>query len=113
MKGSACGLLLWTFPLALLCGQNIKTGPEVGQPVPGFLAKDQEGRPQTLLLLPNSITPARRRSRACTFATLPSWLPLGAICHLVRVSLGGASQAGAETLTGYEKGTLIMNAITR
>jgi hypothetical protein len=48
MKGSACGLLLWTFPLALLCGQNIKTGPEVGQPVPGFLAKDQEGRPQTL-----------------------------------------------------------------
>jgi hypothetical protein len=48
MKGSARGLLLCTFPLALLCGQIIKTGPEVGQPVPGFLAKDQEGRPQTL-----------------------------------------------------------------
>jgi len=32
----------------LLYGQKIKTGPEVGQPIPGFSAKDQEGRPQTL-----------------------------------------------------------------
>jgi peroxiredoxin len=32
----------------LLYGQQIKTGPEVGQPVPGFSAKDQEGRTQTL-----------------------------------------------------------------
>jgi hypothetical protein len=40
--------LLWTFPLASLYGQTIKTGPEVGQPVPGFSAPDQDGRPQTL-----------------------------------------------------------------
>jgi hypothetical protein len=39
---------LWALPLALLYGQQIKTGPEVGQPVPGFSAKDQEGRTQTL-----------------------------------------------------------------
>jgi hypothetical protein len=39
---------LWTLPLALLYGQNIKTGPEVGQQVPAFSAKDQEGRRQTL-----------------------------------------------------------------
>ena len=41
-------LLLWALPLALLYGQQIKTGPEVGQPVPGFSAKDQEGTTQTL-----------------------------------------------------------------
>jgi hypothetical protein len=32
----------------MLCGQNIKTGPAVGQPVPEFSAQDQAGRPQTL-----------------------------------------------------------------
>ena len=37
---------LWT--LAALHGQNIKTGPDVGQQVPAFSAEDQEGRPQTL-----------------------------------------------------------------
>ena len=41
-------LLLWPLPLALLYGQQIKTGPEIGQPVPDFSAKDQEGRTQTL-----------------------------------------------------------------
>ena len=41
-------LWLCALPLALLYGQQIKTGPEVGQPVPGFSAKDQEGRTQTL-----------------------------------------------------------------
>jgi len=40
--------LLWTLPIAVLPGQSIKTGPEVGQQVPGFSAKDQEGRDQTL-----------------------------------------------------------------
>ena len=41
-------LSLGALPLALLYGQQIKTGPEVGQPVPDFSAKDQEGRTQTL-----------------------------------------------------------------
>ena len=44
----ASALSLGVLPLALLYGQQIKTGPEVGQPVPGFAAKDQEGRTQTL-----------------------------------------------------------------
>jgi hypothetical protein len=38
---------LWAVPLALW-GQSIKTGPEVGQPVPAFSAMDQDGRTQTL-----------------------------------------------------------------
>ena len=29
-------------------GQNIKTGPEVGQQAPAFSAPDEEGRNQTL-----------------------------------------------------------------
>ena len=37
-----------TVQIALLYGQNIKTGPEVGQPVPAFSAQDQDGRTQTL-----------------------------------------------------------------
>ena len=48
MRRGARALSLWALPLALLYGQKIKTGPEVGQPIPGFSAKDQEGRPQTL-----------------------------------------------------------------
>jgi hypothetical protein len=40
--------MLWTLPTAALFGQIIKTGPEVGQQVPAFSAKDQEGRDQTL-----------------------------------------------------------------
>ena len=39
---------LWTLPIAALQGQNIKTGPDVGQQVPTFSARDQEGRSQTL-----------------------------------------------------------------
>jgi hypothetical protein len=39
---------MWTLPIAALHGQNIKTGPEVGQQVPAFSARDQEGRNQTL-----------------------------------------------------------------
>jgi len=35
-------------PIAALHGQNIKTGPAVGQVVPGFSATDQEGQNQTL-----------------------------------------------------------------
>jgi hypothetical protein len=31
-----------------LYGQNIKTGPNAGQPVPAFSAQDQDGRTQTL-----------------------------------------------------------------
>jgi hypothetical protein len=48
MRRRVRALLLWALPLALLYGQQIKTGPEVGQPVPDFSAKDQEGRTQTL-----------------------------------------------------------------
>jgi hypothetical protein len=36
------------FGVIALCGQNIKTGPNAGQPVPAFSAQDQEGRTQTL-----------------------------------------------------------------
>jgi hypothetical protein len=39
---------LWMLPIAALHGQNIKTGPEVGQQVPSFSGQDQEGRTQTL-----------------------------------------------------------------
>ena len=35
-------------PVAALYAQNIKTGPNVGQQVPGFSATDQNGRNQTL-----------------------------------------------------------------
>jgi AhpC/TSA family len=41
-------VMLSTLPIAALNGQNIKTGPDVGQQVPAFSAKDQEGRSQTL-----------------------------------------------------------------
>jgi hypothetical protein len=34
--------------LAAVYGQNIKTGPAAGSPVPDFSAPDQTGRPQTL-----------------------------------------------------------------
>jgi hypothetical protein len=34
--------------IALLDGQNIRTGPAVGNPVPDFSAQDQEGRTRTL-----------------------------------------------------------------
>jgi hypothetical protein len=37
-----------TFSIAALHGQNIKTGPDVGQEVPAFSARDQEGRNLTL-----------------------------------------------------------------
>jgi hypothetical protein len=40
--------MLWTLPIAALHGQSIKTGPDVGQQLPAFSAKDQEGRNQTL-----------------------------------------------------------------
>ena len=33
---------------AALYGQSIKTGPAVGEPVPDFSLRDQEGRTQTL-----------------------------------------------------------------
>ena len=48
MRRRVRALLLWALPLAFLYGQQIKTGPEVGQSVPDFSAKDQEGRTQTL-----------------------------------------------------------------
>ena len=40
----------WLFVLSVtaLYGQNIKTGPAIGQPVPGFSLQDQTGRTQTL-----------------------------------------------------------------
>jgi hypothetical protein len=42
------GVLGGTLSFALLYGQNIKTGPEIGQQVPAFSAQDQDGRTQTL-----------------------------------------------------------------
>ena len=39
---------IWMVPVAALYGQNIKTGPNVGQQVPAFSATDQNGRNQTL-----------------------------------------------------------------
>jgi hypothetical protein len=42
------GLCFWAVQIAALHGQNIKTGPEVGQQVPAFSAPDQDGRTQTL-----------------------------------------------------------------
>ena len=39
---------IWVLPVAALYGQNIKTGPTVGQQVPAFSATDQNGRNQTL-----------------------------------------------------------------
>lgn len=39
---------IWVLPVAALYGQNIKTGPNVGQQVPAFSATDQNGRNQTL-----------------------------------------------------------------
>ena len=47
-KKSFIQLAMWTLPIAALHGQDIKTGPDVGQPVPAFSAQDQEGRNQTL-----------------------------------------------------------------
>jgi hypothetical protein len=41
-----CSLLILT--AAALLGQNAKTGPAVGQPVPDFSLQDQTGRRQTL-----------------------------------------------------------------
>jgi hypothetical protein len=45
MKKPVTALFLW---VTALCGQNIKTGPNAGQPVPAFSAQDQDGRTQTL-----------------------------------------------------------------
>ena len=42
------GVLLITLSVAFAYGQSIKTGPNVGQPVPAFSAKDQDGRDQSL-----------------------------------------------------------------
>jgi hypothetical protein len=42
------GSLFLVIQIAGLHGQNIKTGPEVGQQVPVFSAQDQDGRTQTL-----------------------------------------------------------------
>ena len=41
-------LLLSLAAVAVLFGQNIKTGPAAGRPAPAFSAVDQAGRTQTL-----------------------------------------------------------------
>jgi hypothetical protein len=41
-------LCLLALPMAELCAQSIKTGPEVGRQVPAFSATDQSGRTQDL-----------------------------------------------------------------
>ena len=45
-------------PIAALHAQSIKTGPEIGHPVPAFSAQDQDGRTQTLksIMGPNGAT---------------------------------------------------------
>jgi hypothetical protein len=45
MRKAPC---IWALAVAALYGQNIKTGPGVGQSVPDFSAQDQAGRQQTL-----------------------------------------------------------------
>ena len=45
MKKTVTALFIWVIAL---CGQNIKSGPNAGQPVPAFSTQDQEGRTQTL-----------------------------------------------------------------
>ena len=45
MKKPATVPFLWVMAFY---GQSIKTGPDVGQPVPAFSAPDQDGRTQTL-----------------------------------------------------------------
>jgi hypothetical protein len=45
MKKPVTALFLWA---TALYGQNIKTGPNAGQPVPAFSAQDQGGKTQTL-----------------------------------------------------------------
>lgn len=41
-------LCLSVIAVGTLYGQSVRTGPEVGQPVPAFSAMDQNGRTQTL-----------------------------------------------------------------
>jgi hypothetical protein len=38
---------VWAGPV-VLSSQNIKTGPQLGQQIPGFAAEDQDGRTETL-----------------------------------------------------------------
>ena len=38
----------YVLSFAVLYGQSIKTGLEIGHPVPAFSAQDQDGRTQTL-----------------------------------------------------------------
>src|SRR5258708_38235614 len=59
-----------TLSIAALHGQNIKTGPDVGQQVPAFSARDQEGRNQTL----KSIMGERCRARVLPFRGLVTLL---------------------------------------
>jgi hypothetical protein len=47
-RRSLIEVALWALPIVALHGQSIKTGPAVGQQVPAFSAKDQNGRNQTL-----------------------------------------------------------------
>ena len=42
------GLALLAIPITVPYAQNIKTGPNIGQQVPMFSAKDQEGRTRSL-----------------------------------------------------------------
>ena len=42
------GWRLFVLSVTALYGQNIRTGPAIGQPVPAFSLLDQQGRSQTL-----------------------------------------------------------------
>ena len=42
------GVWLFVLSVTALYGQNIKTGPAIGQPVPDFSLQDQTGQTQTL-----------------------------------------------------------------
>jgi hypothetical protein len=48
MRKPMLRVLAYVLSFAVLYGQSIKTGPEVGHPVPVFSAQDQDGRTQTL-----------------------------------------------------------------
>ena len=46
-SGDLKQLCLLALPMAALHAQSMKTGPEVGQPVPALSTTDQKGNPRT------------------------------------------------------------------
>lgn len=48
IRNRTLGAVGCVLALPAIYAQSIKTGPAVGQPVPAFVAQDQDGRTQTL-----------------------------------------------------------------